>query len=202
MRYPSFYDKVEPIRLYDPLSEFLGASEKGLIEISYLECVKLAGHSCPTVAGAYLMAAIGLGALYGDTTPVRGGIEVSLREPLDEGVTGVTGNVLGFITGAGNEGGFKGIGGNFSRKSLLHYGADIGGEVMLRRTDTGRAVILGYDPSSVPPDPRMRTLMAQALGGSTSDGEKQLFGELWQARVEKILLDISMHEGMVTVREV
>jgi hypothetical protein len=27
MRYPSFYDRVEPIRLYDPLSDFLGDGE-------------------------------------------------------------------------------------------------------------------------------------------------------------------------------
>ncbi len=60
MQYPIFYDQVENIKLYDPLSDFLGAVDKGDIEITYLDCVKLAGHSCPTVAGAYLMALTGL----------------------------------------------------------------------------------------------------------------------------------------------
>ena len=60
MNYPSFFDRVEPISLQDPLSNFLGAFVDGKLDITYLDCVKLAGHSCPTVAGAYLMACKGL----------------------------------------------------------------------------------------------------------------------------------------------
>lgn len=33
--------------MYDPLAEFLGAAEGGLIEYGYADAVKLAGHSCP-----------------------------------------------------------------------------------------------------------------------------------------------------------
>ncbi len=80
MHYPDFYTQVHPIKLYDPLSDFLGAFEKGEVEISYLDCVKLAGHSCPTVAGAYLMAQEGLKALYGEERPVRGSIKIEMKE--------------------------------------------------------------------------------------------------------------------------
>lgn len=63
MQYSAFFDKVKPIVLYDPLAEFLGAAEAGRVEYAYLDAVKLAGHSCPTVAGAYLMAMKALQAL-------------------------------------------------------------------------------------------------------------------------------------------
>jgi hypothetical protein len=66
MQYPDFYSKIAPIKLYDPLSDFLGAFKEGKLEISYLDCVKLTGHSCPTVAGAYLMAMQGTEMHYGD----------------------------------------------------------------------------------------------------------------------------------------
>ena len=108
MKYPAFYDKVESIQLHDPLSQFLGAFENGDMEITYLDCVKLAGHSCPTVAGAYLMALKGLEALYPDQLPQRGRIKVEMRDSLTNGVTGVVGNVIAFIVGAGGPGESKG----------------------------------------------------------------------------------------------
>ena len=55
MKTPDFFDKVPPIVIADPLAEFLGATEGGLLEYRYVDAVKLAGHSCPTVAGAWLM---------------------------------------------------------------------------------------------------------------------------------------------------
>ena len=38
----------------DPLAEFLGAADGGRLEYTYADAVKLTGHSCPTVAGAWL----------------------------------------------------------------------------------------------------------------------------------------------------
>jgi hypothetical protein len=198
MPYPSFYDQVTPIRVYDPLSEFLGASEEGVVEYTYLDCVKLAGHSCPTVAGAFLMARIGLKALYGAELPVRGEIEVFITEPITQGVAGVVGNILSFITGANGDGGFKGVGGHFGRNGLLHYGVAIEGEVMLRRTDSGVSVTLTYDPSSIDSDPRMKSLMGIALSGTATEEQKRLFGELWQQRVAQILLEKSLHTTIIT----
>ena len=63
MRTPAFFDQVPPIVVHDALAQTLGALHDGLIEYRYLDAVKLAGHSCPTVAGAWLMARHALAAL-------------------------------------------------------------------------------------------------------------------------------------------
>ena len=52
MKYPAFFDEVPSISLYDPLAEFLGAAEDGILQYGYVDAVRLAGHSCPTVASA------------------------------------------------------------------------------------------------------------------------------------------------------
>ena len=126
MNYPDFFDTIEPIVLQDDLSDLLGTFAEGRVAYSYLDVVKSAGHSCPTVAGAYLVTREGLKALYGSELPTRGGIFVSFAENSTEGVAGVIANVVTQITGATETMGFKGIGGrrigwngragNFKRK--------------------------------------------------------------------------------------
>jgi len=127
MNYPGFFDAVPRIALRDPLSAFLGAFARGVVEYGYLHAVKLAGHSCPTVAGAYLMTAKALGALYGDELPERGAIRIEFRDQAEAGVTGVIANVVSQITGAAQRSGFKGIAGRFDRRDLLVFGARIAG---------------------------------------------------------------------------
>ena len=199
MHYPYFYTKVPTIKLYDPLSEFLGAMEKGEMEISYLDCVKLAGHSCPTVAGAYLMASMGLETLFGTTLPPRGSIKIEMHDSETDGVTGVICNVISFIVGASGVGGFKGIQGNFSRDNLIAYNSAMSGEVKLTRLDTNQSVVLSYDPSSVPPDKMMQPLMGKSLQGLASEEERHTFGVLWQKRVEAILLNSENHSQLITI---
>ncbi|RLE24834.1 MAG: hypothetical protein DRJ08_00080, partial [Acidobacteria bacterium] len=91
MEYPRFFDGIESIALTDELAGFLGVNENGMVEISYLEIVKMAGHSCATVAGAYLMALKGLKALYGGERPKRGQIKVEIRNTPTEHNAGVVG---------------------------------------------------------------------------------------------------------------
>ncbi|MEA1954311.1 MAG: hypothetical protein U9O24_07950 [Campylobacterota bacterium] len=201
MTYPAFFDKVPSVQLQDPLSNFLGAFEEGNMEISYLECVKLAGHSCPTVAGAYLMAMQGINALYTDGLPQRGTIEVSMRESETEGVTGVICNVISFIAGANGASGFKGLNGNFSRDNLVKYNVAMEGEVKLTRLDTNESVILSYDPSSIPADAMMKPLMGKCMQGVASQEEKKQFGKLWQERVEKILLDEKNWNTIISIKK-
>ncbi|WP_200763964.1 FmdE family protein [Nitrosophilus alvini] len=200
MNYPKFFDNVKSITLYDPLADFLGAFEDGIIEMRYVDIAKFAGHSCPTVAGAYLMTMLGLKKLYPDSTPVRGEIIVDMKGDIREGVTGVIGNVIGFITGAANEGGFKGLAGKFGRANRLRFGANIESEVKLTRIDTNESCLIDYDPSSVPSDPRTGTLMQKMLSGIANDEEKKLFKALWQERVEKILCDENLWENIVKIR--
>jgi hypothetical protein len=111
MQTPAFFDAVPAIFVVDPLADALGAVEGGLIEYRYIDAVKLAGHSCPTVAGAWLMTRAALARLYPGETPRRGKIRVEMRQALDEGVAGVIAGVASLVTGAANEGGFKGLAG-------------------------------------------------------------------------------------------
>ncbi len=199
MEYPKFFDEVEPIVVQDALAGFLGAAEGGVLEYRYLDMVKLAGHSCPTVAGAWLMAKMGLERLYEAELPQRGEIVVEMRGRVDEGVVGVVANCLGLVTGATNEGGFKGIAGRFDRVGKLKFGADIAQEVRLTRVDSGAQVSLSYDPSIIPPDPQQKALMQKIMQGSAQMEEKRRFAQLWQSRVEEILLSRALWERMVTL---
>lgn len=187
MHYPNFFDEIKPIVLQDKLSHFLGTFEEGVIEFSYLDVVKLAGHSCPTVAGAYLMVREGLKALYGEELPQRGEIEVSFKSAIDEGTTGVVANIAMLITGATDSSGFKGLNGNFSRTNLMHFEQDIEATMQLKRKDTQKVVNINYDPSSIPPNAQIKPLMGKMMQGVASGDEKNLFGILWQVRVEEIL---------------
>jgi hypothetical protein len=199
MNYPTFFDKVETITLYDNLSEFLGATTDGKIEISYLDCVKLAGHSCPTVAGAYLMTKAALEALYSDTLPQRGSIEIDIKDSETEGVSGVIGNVIGYIVGGAGVGGFKGMMGHFSRDNLIRYGVNIPSQIKVTRLDTNDSVNVSIDISKVPGNPEMKPLMQKALQGIASKEEKARFQELWQQRVEAMLLDSDLAKEIITI---
>ncbi len=94
MEFPGFFAEAPTISLRDPLAGFLGASKGGMITYCYADAVKLAGHSCPTVAGAYLMVRRGLRHLYGDEVPERGALEAHLRGVRDRGTTGVVAAVV------------------------------------------------------------------------------------------------------------
>ena len=187
MKYPDFFDNISPIQMFDPLAQQLGAVSDGLISYTYLDMVKLAGHSCPTVAGAWIMCRLGLENLYGDTAPVRGDIKVEMADALEDGVAGVIGQCLGLVTGAANEGGFKGIGVNYGRNNRLLFGCDISGEVRLSRLDNGQAVTMKYDPSTIPFHPQLKPLMQKVGQGTIAADEKVFFATEWQNRVRKIL---------------
>ncbi len=191
MRYPEFFNTIETITLQDPLANFLGTFEDGIVEFNYLDIVKNAGHSCPTVAGAYLLALVGLKELYKDTTAIRGEIFVSFKEDLKDGVAGVIANVLTHITGATQTSGFKGLNGNFVRHDLMQFHADINSSIKLQRLDTGTSVELLYNPSKVAQDPKTSELMQKIMQNKATLEEKKLFAQLWQKRVENIFANIS-----------
>jgi hypothetical protein len=202
MQYPLFFECVESIILKDPLANVLGAFKDGQIEYTYLDVVKSAGHSCPTVAGAYLMTWKALEALYPDSSPVRGEIDVAFKEGESEGVAGVIGNVIAQITGATDKSGFKGLNGKFSRHSLMHFSEDIFSSARFTRVDTGKSVDVFYDPSSVLPAATMQPLMQKVMSGVATEEEVTEFGKLWQERVEKILCHHHDREEVIKVVEV
>ena len=189
MAFPEFFSRIPAITLHDPLAELLGAAQGGLIEYRFADAVKLAGHSCPTVAGAWLMTMRALRALYGDEIPERGKITVALPENHEVGVAGVIASVAGLLTGAAGAGGFKGLGGRYSRRNLLHFGVTGSGGMRFTRRDTNVAVDCELRLEIVPADPRLGTLLGAILGGTADDATTRLFGELWQERVRRILID-------------
>lgn len=189
---PDFCQQVSPLRVRDPLAELLGSATDGVLCYRYADAVRLAGHSCPTVAGAWLMVTRGLHALYGTDLPVRGEVEVSLRQAAHEGVAGVIAQVAQLLTGATTETGFKGLGGRFVRAHLLRYGdAGVQGVLALRRVDTGQRVHVGFEPGRVPWDPpeAVSELLPLALSGRGGAETAARFGQIWQDRVRRILLE-------------
>ena len=193
MRAPAFFDTVAPIEVADPLAALLGAAEDGLIEYRYLDAVKLAGHSCPTVAGAWLMTRKALARLYPDGTPQRGSVQVELRQAADEGVAGVIASIACLLTGAANEGGFKGLGGRFGRQGLLRFGVPMAGEIRFTRLDTGRSLPMAAMPSGSP------GLMRDALAPHADVATRQAFAETWQDWVRTILLDHGDDPALIAV---
>jgi len=202
MNYPLFFNDVEHIILRDPLSQVLGAFESGDITFTYLDVVKSAGHSCPTVAGAYLMTLKALKALYPNETPIRGNIKVAFKESLEEGVAGVISNVISQITGATDKSGFKGLNGKFARHSLMDFSAEIASSARFTRVDTNESVDVFYNPNVVPPLPDMQPLMQKVMGGSAAPEDVKAFGIFWQERVERIVIKNIDNTEMLSIKTV
>ncbi|HGO6517350.1 TPA: FmdE family protein [Neisseria gonorrhoeae] len=203
-RLPEFFDRAPTLTVQDPLAAFLGAAENGILTYRYADAVRLCGHSCPTVAGAYLMVIKGLKTLYGEELPERGGIEAAMQGTRDEGTVGVTASVVQLLTGAAPETGFGGIGmqGRFARRNLLSFGAgEINSTLTLRRKDNGKTVAVSLNAALQPFAPQMRDIMPKAVGGSASAKELERFGQLWQARVKAFLTESADDPQFVIVRE-
>ena len=189
MQTPAFYGQVRSLTVYDPLADFLGAAGDGRIDYCYLDAVKLAGHSCPTVAAAYWMTLKALESLYADTLPQRGGVRVEFRQDQLSGVTGVMANVVTLLTGATRDSGFKGLGGRFDRRRLLYFSADVAEEIRFTRCDTGQSVDVAARMQSVPFAAQTFELMQKCLDAGATPDQAAEFRECWQARVRTLLLD-------------
>lgn len=199
-RLPGFFAEAPRIRVRDPLAAFLGAAPGGVLDYGYEDAVRLAGHSCPTVASAWLMTRAGLAALYPGELPERGGVLVEMRDPAEAGVTGVVARVVSLVTGVAGEEGFKGIAGRFVRRGLLRFGAVIDGELRLTRLDDRRAVEVAARLDRVAGDPRMRELMPHPIAGDLDAAALDAFGALWQERVRRLLLEHADDPQTIVVR--
>lgn len=189
MNHPAFFNDAPVITVQDGLARLLGACSDGLITYRYLDAVQLAGHSCPTVAGAWLMTRRALALLYPDGTPERGGVRVRFAAAADAGVTGVIASVASLVTGAAGPGGFKGIGGAFQRRGLMDFDNAIDGETSFERLDNGASVRLTAHLQRVEGDPRTGGLLRKIFDGLAAPEEAAEFAALWQGRVKRILID-------------
>lgn len=200
-----FFDEVEPIRLLDPLAEALGAVEAGEPLIyTYKDAVKLAGHSCPAVAGAYRLTQKALKALYPNQTPVRGQVKVVIKGEPSHLAYGPQSQVISLITGAAGETGYKGIAGKHSRRNKLIF--DRGdfqfNTFIFIREDTLKAVRVVFNPQAIPGEPALVELTGPALSGSATEEQKKQFKKLWQGGVRKILLEDHNYPGLFEVEEI
>lgn len=189
MKTPAFFDTVPPIVVVDPLAEALGAADGGVIEYRYVDAVRLAGHSCPTVACAWLMTREALARLYRDELPRRGEVRVELRQRQDEGVAGVIASVAQLVTGAAGEGGFKGLAGRFARQSLLRFGVAMPGEIRFSRLDDGQSVMLMHHMQAVSRPAELTERLQRAFAPGADDATRQAFAQTWQGWVRTILVE-------------
>ncbi len=199
----AFYDDVMPIDLKDPLAVFLGAMrEDEVFRITYGDVLKLAGHSCPSVSGAYRLTQKALEALYGDELPVRGEICVRILGQIGNGANGPISQVITFITGAAPETGFSGLANQFVRKNKLIFDQDNeeANAFVFTREDTSQSVKVTFHPERVPQDPRMHDLFIKCISGTANPEQTEKFRELWQIRVKTVLFDEV--EGLFTIEKV
>ena len=199
-----FFKQVEPILLKDHLAYVLGAQDEGEpFVFHYADAVKLAGHSCPAVSGAYKLTQKALKALYGKETPVRGEIKVLVKGGPEDLAYGPQAQVISLITGASGVTGFKGLGGRYSRNNKLFFDKKNPrfNTFVFQREDTEAAVRVTYSPQALPQDPRMNDLVPKVLRGTASKSEKDLFISLWQGNVKKILLEDDKYPGLFEVEE-
>ena len=194
-----FLKEVRPIKFKEPLAETLGVfkEEGATLEYTFVDAVKMAGHACPTVAGAYLSCQKALERLYLDETPVRGEISITVYGEPDEGVYGVMAQVFSFLTGAAPASGFRGLGHKFRRKDLLQFIPDkIDSQAMcfeFRRLDNGKAVLVKFYPQQIPfsaeKAKRLTELLEKVIWEAAKEKEKREFQELWMGRVRNMLLE-------------
>ncbi len=201
MQTPAFFDQAPAIVMYDALAQTLGAMQDGLIEYRYLDAVKLAGHSCPTVAGAWLMTRAALARLYPGKTPHRGEVRVAMRESQEAGVTGVIASVAGLVTGAAGNGGFQGLAGRHGRRDLLVYGVQMRGEMRFTRLDNGQSAAVSHHPEAAPRPAELRTLMQAALSPQADSAQIEAFGKVWQGWVRTMLVDHADDPDMITIED-
>jgi len=200
-------ENAKPILLREPLAKVLGAfeGESDVVEYSFKEVVKLAGHPCPTIAGAYLCCKKALEKLYDDEIPIRGDISIKVYGRANKGVYGVISQVFSFITGAASSTGFHGLGNNFVRKDLLSFEEGVGElEFNFKRNDNGKSVVVKLLPQNIPfrfdKAQKMGELMGKVLWDSAKPDEKKEFHDLWMEKIEIMLNEKEIGKWLVVSR--
>lgn len=191
------FPKTPAITLYDPLGDLLGAGD-GHFTYTFDDAVKLAGHACPTVAGAFLLAKTALERLFPGETPLRGDIRITIHGPVDQGVNGPISQIFTLLTGAAAQNGFHGLAGQFVRSHLLHFRETLPpGPFTFERISTRQTIQLLYSIDHFPPSPLIGEYMPLILSGRATDLHKEKFRDAWRQRVLAILAD----HGLNTVQQ-
>jgi hypothetical protein len=104
-------------------------------------------------------------------------------------VAGVVAAVAGLVTGAANEGGFKGLAGRFARNGLLRFGVPMRGEIRFTRLDNASAVELSHRLHAVPRPAALSLLLRDAIAPQASTAARRAFADAWQGWVRSIAID-------------
>lgn len=194
------------VSLREPLAQILGAfrDESPIIEYSYADVVRMAGHACPTTAGAYICCREALESLYPDEVPVRGEVSIVVYGEEDEGVYGVMGQVFSYITGAAARNGFRGLGHRFRRKDLLEYSLSKPEPDAMcfdfSRIDNGSLVSVRFYPRRIPhsgeDETRKSRLMEKVIWEAAREEEIKEFQRLWLKKVEDVLSEKDIGEWL------
>ena len=197
--FKDFLRQVEPIRFKEPFAETLGAFKKNdaVVEYTFVEVVKLAGHVCPATAGTYLFCREALKKLYPDEIPIRGDITISVHGEPQEGVYGVVSQILSFLTGAAPATGFKGLGNKFIRQDLLKFHPKKTDSTALcfefGRLDSDKTVFVEFSPEKIPFAPekakRLGQLMGRVIGEIAEEDEIKEFQDLWLEKVRDMIFE-------------
>ncbi|MCL5674583.1 MAG: hypothetical protein M1501_02395 [Candidatus Omnitrophica bacterium] len=197
--FQDFLEDVKPIKFSEPLAEILGAfkNEDEVLNYAFTDVIKMAGHVCPTVAGAYICCQKAVEKLYPGKIPVRGEISITVYGEPDEGVYGVMGQVFGFLTGSAPETGFKGLGPKFKRKGLLKFSTEkIDSKSMcfkFKRVDNNKTVLIKFSPWEIPfsaeRGKRLGELLEAVIWEAATREEKKEFQNLWLEKVKNVLTE-------------
>lgn len=202
---------VPPIMMTEPYFDIFGQTT-GPVPYYYEEAVKLSGHSCGAVTGAWIITKKALEALYPNgEVPVRGQIAVDAPGAEDEWFVGVFGEVITFVTGASPKTGFNGsefgtVNDLFVRQNKMVYKDKPTEQLppmrewVFTRLDTGAKVGVKFNLVVILPIPTpARTEMGKkmALGQATAE-EAVDYQKYWNDRAIFVLENADM-SGFFTV---
>ena len=204
------FKEVEPIRFKEPFAETLGAFKQkdAVVDYTFIDVVKLAGHVCPATAGAYLCCQEALKQLYPHETPVRGDITVIIHGQPHEGVYGVISQIFSFLTGAAPDTGFKGLGPKFRRMDLLKFSPQKTDSKALcfefGRLDNDTTVSVEFSPDKVPfaeeKTKRLGQLMGKVIGEVAAEDELKEFQDLWIEKIRGMLFERKAIDEWIKIR--
>jgi hypothetical protein len=205
------FREIEPIRFKEPFAATLGIfkNEDAVLDYTFIDVVKMAGHACPTTAGAYLCCQEALKKLYPNEMPVRGDISITVKGEQDEGVFGVISQVFSFLTGAAPATGFRGLGHKFRRKDLLKFSPEKVESGALcfefKRLENGKAILVEFYPNKIPfaeeKAKRLGELLEKVIWEAAKEDERREFQDLWIEKVGDMILERKGINNWLKIKE-
>ena len=203
---------VAPIMMIDPFFQIFGQSQDA-VPYYYEEAVKLAGHSCGAISGAWTITKKALEILYPDgEIPVRGQISVEAPGAENEWFVGVFGEVITYITGASPHTGFTGVefgqaNDLFVRRNKMVYTTEPTKQLppfrewIFTRIDTGKKVGIRFNLVIILPIPtpgRVAMGKTMAMGEASADDAADYI-EYWNDRTKFVFEHADM-DGFFIVK--